>query len=989
MKKLFMLFITLFFLFFGCDMRKQNASLVDSLFFVIQNESREFFFTNKRYAQYYGETNSLFKNSWQGWTFKEKRIFFDYEIYIDGKPLNRNSSLSRLYPHKLERYYDRFKETFVFADSVDYLGIRIEGDRFKFFDLLIYGEFENIRSKLDGKKIVFELGEYLENFKLVIISNLTPLSIKAEDKFARIRFSRGSYAKINFSIVEDSDNVFFAENFIDNAIIKKKSRIEKLLEKSFVQTNDAEFNKALAWAKISLDALIATQDFKGIYAGLPWFNNFWGRDVFISLPGATYVINNFVDAREILLSFAKAQDSVRTSKYYGRIPNRITLNEKIYNTADATPRFAIQAYEYFLYSGDLNFIKEIYPCLKRSIEGSLIKWIDENGFLICEDAETWMDAVGPKGPWSPRGNKANDIQALWHQQLISVGKIARILGDSSYAKFCFEKAEKVKRSFLNLFVNKKENIIYDRISADEKIDLSFRPNLFFVLNAENFIEDADLKTKILSKAFEKLVLPYGVLSLSQDDNKFLAYHNFPPYYPKDAAYHNGIIWQWLSGPVIQSLTSFYAQDKAWVLTESLTKEILYRGAPGALAEVMDALPRKGEKEPRLSGTFVQAWSLAEYVRNFYQNYLGISVNAKEKTIYFIPTLPQKINFVKLIQNVGEKNKIEIEYQKNENITKIKFKVLDAEDEIIIASALRTENDKEVQFKKALKPGDELIVVVPSILIDEKDCLSYLNAAKVNLKFYFASSSYEHKKFIESLKFANPIDIDDFLAKLKVDFKLLKNDEVVKWNNRANEILRISDIINDERFEYPLNHNFKRGILDLKEFSVLQDDDSYYFEMTFSNLADPGWHREYGFQLTFAAIAIRSDNSSAFSADIGYNSNYLLPKGREFSRLIIVGGGIEILNEKNKIIAAYYPEEQDFKNPMGDVKNKRIRFSLRKDLIGKITESTKITVLIGAQDDGGGAGIGVFRDVEEKASEWKGGGKKNLRDNNIYDILIIN
>jgi carbohydrate-binding DOMON domain-containing protein len=45
------------------------------------------------------------------------------------------------------------------------------------------------------------------------------------------------------------------------------------------------------------------------------------------------------------------------------------------------------------------------------------------------------------------------------------------------------------------------------------------------------------------------------------------------------------------------------------------------------------------------------------------------------------------------------------------------------------------------------------------------------------------------------------------------------------------------------------------------------------------------------------------------------------------------------------------------------------------------------VLVGAQDDHGGAGIGVFRNVEADAGEWHGGGKLSPGDPNVYDFIF--
>ena len=56
-----------------------------------------------------------------------------------------------------------------------------------------------------------------------------------------------------------------------------------------MQADDAELEKALRWLVITMDQLVTRQRGDGIYAGLPWFNEYWGRDSFIALPGALLV----------------------------------------------------------------------------------------------------------------------------------------------------------------------------------------------------------------------------------------------------------------------------------------------------------------------------------------------------------------------------------------------------------------------------------------------------------------------------------------------------------------------------------------------------------------------------------------------------------------------------------------------------------------------------------------------------------------------------
>ena len=60
---------------------------------------------------------------------------------------------------------------------------------------------------------------------------------------------------------------------------------------------------------------------------------------------------------------------------------------------------------------------------------------------------------------------------------------------------------------------------------------------------------------------------------------------------------------------------------------------------------LDALPRPGETEPRLSGTVSQAWNLAEFVRNVYDDYLGIRIERLTHRIVLRPHIPRALGIV--------------------------------------------------------------------------------------------------------------------------------------------------------------------------------------------------------------------------------------------------------------------------------------------------------------------------------------------------------
>ena len=71
-------------------------------------------------------------------------------------------------------------------------------------------------------------------------------------------------------IADNNNNLPF---FIE----KRKERFKETLAAQNIELKNKELTKAALWAKLSLDALVTNQRGKGIWAGLPWFNNYWGN----------------------------------------------------------------------------------------------------------------------------------------------------------------------------------------------------------------------------------------------------------------------------------------------------------------------------------------------------------------------------------------------------------------------------------------------------------------------------------------------------------------------------------------------------------------------------------------------------------------------------------------------------------------------------------------------------------------------------------------
>jgi predicted glycogen debranching enzyme len=232
------------------------------------------------------------------------------------------------------------------------------------------------------------------------------------------------------------------------------------------------------------------------------------------------------------------------------------------------------------------------------------------------DQVTWMDVR--VGDWvvTPRHGKPVEISALWYNALCVMDKLASHYGeeDASYG----ELAQKVKTSFVKEFWNEKDNCLYDVIDKDEKDD-SIRPNQIYAVSLPyTMLSDKQAKA-VVDVVKEKLFVGVGLRSLDP------AHKDYHPIYigslPKrDAAYHQGTAWGFISGGFITAYTKVYGPsketaEKALAMIAPV-KDHLYENCIGSICEIFDGnAPHKGR------GCYAQAWSVGEVLRAYTENIL--------------------------------------------------------------------------------------------------------------------------------------------------------------------------------------------------------------------------------------------------------------------------------------------------------------------------------------------------------------------------------
>lgn len=632
--------------------RTESLTIEDLKVEVTKQENREYSYTDKKSAYWYGRTHQDDFGEWfAGWNVAMRRIFSDYALSIDGQPLFRENAKSVVVsPDCLTRKWEIAQEQLQMIDDMELLSISVSDIKGDSLSISLNNKLLK-NADFRGNALCYTPIEAETN--VIKIVSTKPCDLAFDGNWLTAPANTEGFVIAYGSEAHCDSLITLFRKEKNQLLAKRKERMNRLLTDNVpLQSNLPELDHALAWITLTMDQLITRQQGRGIYAGLPWFNSYWGRDMFIALPGATFVTGEFDSAVEILKDFAQLQDCNPESPTYGRIPNLATPDGVYYNTTDGTPRYVMDAEELIRYTGDFQFLKEIYPAIVRSIDGCMAKSIDSKGYLLHADADTWMDVKRNGIPGSPRGNRANDIQCLWYKQLTAGVYMAKLMGDTAHISQWQDVADMLKTNFERDYCNKEKVLVYDHLNIDGTPDFQYRPNQLFCFD---LITDDVFKQKVTRRVWENLVYPWGVASLDQYDPQFHPFHEDWEHYHKDDAYHNGTVWLWVNGIAMQRMIEYGQVETAWKLFCNMNRQALHEGAVGSLSENADAHIRPGKKWAKRSGTFLQAWSNSEQLRVWHQCFLGIRPDLMNGVVTVEPCLPAKITELETSVKLGKGN----------------------------------------------------------------------------------------------------------------------------------------------------------------------------------------------------------------------------------------------------------------------------------------------------------------------------------------------
>ncbi|MBS3130856.1 hypothetical protein J4212_00330 [Candidatus Woesearchaeota archaeon] len=366
-----------------------------------------------------------------------------------------------------------------------------------------------------------------------------------------------------------------------------------IASKDINRIKDREKRYAYISSLLSLSSLVVKEEKSaGIFAGLPWFFQFWARDAAISCRGLKSI--------DLKLSKKILFDMLGTMNNEGRVLNIYSLSDKddsnqaagIASTADATGWIFLRLYWLFR-EGNLNIIerakaKKLLLDAIRLSEGR----INEEGFEANREKETWMDTSDPAGKDRREGIRI-EIQAL---RLMIYRFAYELTGMQKFLKW----EELMKERVLSAFYK-------DGMLADGVGDFTVRPNIFIAYYAYPWLLDESQWKLVFDLAIKKLWLDWGGFATIEKGHPLFQWNYTGE---SNASYHRGDSWFWVN--CLAALCMLRLDSKKYYrnilkVMEAGTQEILWMGAISHHSEVSSASSLKSE------GCMMQAWSSAMFL----------------------------------------------------------------------------------------------------------------------------------------------------------------------------------------------------------------------------------------------------------------------------------------------------------------------------------------------------------------------------------------
>ena len=382
------------------------------------------------------------------------------------------------------------------------------------------------------------------------------------------------------------------ESIVFSAAISsiKPSSLKKLFDEEVAERNPRDnFFHCLVNAAHQFHIRTKNDD-RYLLAGYPWFKC-RARDTFISLPGLTLSIEE-QDYFELVMK--TAERGIREFMAGKPLTGMMTEIEQ-----PDVLLWAIWAIQQYSKEASIEKCNEMYGKLVADI----VKFIEankhnnlelrENGLLYSEGkkkAVTWMNSTANGRPVVPRTGYIVEFNALWYNALCFAASLAELSGNNAQVDHLNKLAEKVKASFVEVFLN-EHGYLFDYVDDKDPRDWSVRPNMIFAAAFDYSPLDQAQKKGVIDICTRELLTPKGLRSLSPKSGGYNPMY-VGPQTQRDYAYHQGTAWPWLGGFYMEASLKLYKRTRLSFIERQLVgyeDEMSYH-CLGTVPELFDGNP---------------------------------------------------------------------------------------------------------------------------------------------------------------------------------------------------------------------------------------------------------------------------------------------------------------------------------------------------------------------------------------------------------------
>lgn len=284
--------------------------------------------------------------------------------------------------------------------------------------------------------------------------------------------------------------------FAEDSFAQKAARYQKIEEKTALTIPNQEIQDALPWIKYNTDWLERKTSLgRGLGAGLPEYPWWFGCDNGYAVPGIL-CLGWFDLAMETVRLIARSSQAHNGN---GRIIHEMSTTGVVYNPGNTqeTPQFCMMVWDVFAWTGDMDFLREMYPIVQKAIEWTLSQASDDadfpSGYGIIE-VEHLNDRV-------------IDSAVYTYQALRCCADMAEVLGDLLTVKLLRDRAVRLQTDIMNRFWMDSEGLFADMIARPSVMNTKLR-TWADGARAKGLTDAADYYLRLVDESGEDNERPY-------------------------------------------------------------------------------------------------------------------------------------------------------------------------------------------------------------------------------------------------------------------------------------------------------------------------------------------------------------------------------------------------------------------------------------------------------------------------------------------------